>query len=477
MIATDFISLLPLLLIAGTSVIVMLAVGLRRNHVLTVVLSLAGLAGAFRSLWAAASVAPRQVSPLLIIDRYALFYTGLIIAGAFAVVVLSYSYLERHDTVREEFYVLLLISTLGAAVLVSSSHFFSFFLGLETLSVPLYALIAYLQSRRISLEAGLKYLVLAAASASFLLFGMALVYVDLGTMEFASMAAALAGGLAPGRTLVLPGLALIVTGIGFKLGVVPFHMWTPDVYEGAPAPVTAFIATVSKGGMFALLLRYFDGSGAHGYGPVFLVFSIIAIGSMIAGNILALLQTNVKRILAYSSIAHLGYVLVAFQAGGSLSVEAVTFYLVAYFVTTLGAFGVVSAVSGNGRDADALENYRGLFWRRPAVAGIFTVMLLSLAGIPLTAGFIGKFYVVAASASASIWTLVLILVSTSAIGLVYYLRVVAVMYARSGEPAPTLSVRPSGAFVLAALAILLIWFGVYPEPLLRVIRSAVAGLI
>jgi NADH-quinone oxidoreductase subunit N len=183
------------------------------------------------------------------------------------------------------------------------------------------------------------YHLLAAASAAFLLFGIALIYAALGTMEFARMTRLLTTTVDLNLTLLLPGVALIVTGIGIKLALVPFHMWTPDVYEGAPAPVTAFVATVSKGGMFALLLRYFHQSGAHSFAPVFLVFSIIAVASMFAGNLLALLQNNVKRILAYSSIAQLGYLLVAFQIGGPMGTRAAAFYLVAYFVMTLGAFG------------------------------------------------------------------------------------------------------------------------------------------
>jgi NADH-quinone oxidoreductase subunit N len=279
------------------------------------------------------------------------------------------------------------------------------------------------------------------------------------------------------RWLVLPGLALITTGFGFKLAVVPFHLWTPDVYQGAPAPVTAYIATVSKGAMFAVLLRFFYRSGVHDLAPVFIVFSIIAIASMIVGNLLALQQNNVKRILAYSSIAHLGYLLVAFQAAGDLGPTAVTFYLVAYFVTTMGAFGVVTVLSDGSKEADDLGDYRGLFWRRPALAAVFTAMLLSLAGIPVTAGFIGKFYIVAAGASSAMWALIIILVITSAIGLFYYLRIVVVMYGQPSEtPAGPSTLAPAESLVLALLTALLLWFGVFPAPLLSIIRNALAGL-
>lgn len=480
----DFLALTPLLVLAFTPLAAMLSVIIRRSHIAVVIVTIAGLAASFGALWAAAAVIPRQVTPLLIIDSYSLFYTGMIVAATLAVVLLSYGYLELHSGNREELYILIAVAALGSAVLASSGHFASFFLGLEILSVPLYGLIAYLPSLKLPVEAGLKYLVLAAASTAFLLFGMALIYADLGTMSFAEIARRLGlGQLAnqmpgPSYALIVPGTVLIMTGIGFKLAVVPFHLWTPDVYEGAPAPVTAFVATVSKGGVVALLLRYFYVSYSRGLGPVMTVFAIIAIASMFAGNILALLQDNVKRILAYSSIAHFGYILVAFFAGGPQGASAATFYVAAYFVTILGAFGCVTVLSTHERDADRLDDYRGLSWRRPAVAGVFTVMLFSLAGLPLTAGFLGKFYIIAAGASSGIWALIIILVVTSAIGLYYYLRVIVAMYERGVPERPEFTGVPAaGGFVLVILSVLLFWLGIFPGPLVDLIRTAVAALM
>jgi NADH-quinone oxidoreductase subunit N len=468
--ARDLFALLPLLLTAGTAVLVMLASAIVRNHALSLWITLLGLAASFASLWPIARLLPRPITVLLILDRYSVFYFGLILAATFVVSILSYDYLKMHAEHREELYVLLNVAALGSMVLVASSHFVSFFLGLEILSVALYGLSAYLANYRRSVEAGIKYLILAGSSSAFLLFGMALVYAQLGTMELPRIATLVI--TIPNNPLILVGLILIITGIGFKLGVVPFHLWTPDVYEGAPAPVTAFIATVSKGAIFALLLRYFYSSGAQSIRPVFVVFAIVAIASMVAGNLLALLQNNVKRILAYSSIAHMGYLLVAFEAGGSMASRAIAFYLVAYFITTLGAFGVISVLSGKERDADDLADYRGLFWRRPVLASIFTVMLLSLAGIPLTAGFLAKFYVVATGVSGAAWVLVFVLVTTSVIGLFYYLRVLVTMYARTTKVFPDSSLfHPAGA-VLIALTVLLVWFGVYPEVLLNLVRTA-----
>src|SRR5262245_44289053 len=473
----DLATLLPLIVVAAASLVIMMVIAVYRNHAITAVVTMIGLALAFITLPLVSAKVPRQITPLLIIDNYALFYFGLIFSASFVIVLLSYGYLEWRRGNPEEFYLLLLLATLGSAVLVASSHFVSLFIGLETLSVALYVLIAYLRTSERSIEAGIKYLILAAVSAAFLLFGMALVYADLGTMEFARMAS---GSLSStNQAMFLAGLAMIIIGVGFKLAVVPFHMWTPDVYEGAPAPVAAFVATVSKGAMFALLLRYFTEMRIQVSGSLFLAFSLIAIASMFVGNLLALMQNNVKRILAYSSIAHLGYLLVAFLAGESRGATAVTFYLVAYFVTTLIAFGVITVLSGEYHDADSIDDYRGLFWRRPWLATVFTAALLSLAGIPLTAGFVGKFYVLAAGIGSALWLLVITLIVNSAIGLYYYLRIIVSMYWDAEKEgyagAPSFSII--GGATLAGLTLLLIWFGVYPAPLIQVIQTMVAGLI
>ncbi|MDA8433929.1 MAG: NADH-quinone oxidoreductase subunit N, partial [Nitrospiraceae bacterium] len=291
---------------------------------------------------------------------------------------------------------------------------------------------------------------------------------DLGTMEFgqAARSAAAAGG----DPVLFAGFALIIVGIGFKLALFPFHTWTPDVYEGAPAPVSAFVATVSKGAVFALLVRYFGEGGGQTGRPLFATFWALAVASMFAGNLLALFQENVKRMLAYSSIAHVGYLLVAFLSAGRMMVPAVSYYLAAYFATMLGAFGVVTITSGRGRDADLLEDYRGLAGERPWLAGVFTVMLLSLAGIPLTAGFIGKFYVVAAGVDSALWVPVLALAMNSAIGLFYYLRVVTVMFAPAAEGRALPRLSLAGGAVVVCLTGVVLCLGVFPSFLVDLIR-------
>ncbi len=468
------IPLLPLVIIAGTALAATLAITLHRNHRLTAALTIGGLTLALLSLRAVADFLPQHVTTLLILDRYAFFYLGLIFAAALFTALFAYGYLEKNDAAPEEFYLLLLLAVTGAAVLVASSHFASLILGLETLSVSLYGLIAYPAYRERCIEASLKYLILAALSSAFLLFGMALLYAEFGTMEFGGLAVLMASR---GTTvLLLAGTALIITGLGFKLALVPFHMWSPDVYEGAPAPVAAFIATVSKGAVFALLLRYFNNVPLPAEGILFMIFSSIAVASMFVGNLLALGQRNVKRLLAYSSIAHLGYLLVAFLASNDVRVTAVTFYLTAYFVTILGAFGIVTVLSTAAGDADSIDHYRALAWRRPWLAGVFTAMLFSLAGIPLTAGFLGKFYVLASGIYSYLWWLVAILVINSAIGLFYYLRLIIVMFAPPGsaeeaEEQPLPEISPTGHAMLAFLTFLLVWLGLFPTGLIELILS------
>jgi NADH-quinone oxidoreductase subunit N len=327
------------------------------------------------------------------------------------------------------------------------------------------------------MEAGVKYLILAAVSSSSILFGMALIYAETGSLKFGEIAIRAASGEVHGLTF-LAGIVLIIAGLGFKLALVPFHLWTPDVYEGAPAPVTAFIATASKGAVFALLMRYFSRVDIQSNQSLFVIFTIIAAASMFAGNLLALLQKNVKRLLAYSSISHLGYLLVTLLASGAQAVSAAAFYLMAYFVTTLGTFGVVTVLSGRDRDADNIEDYSGLAWRRPWLAGVFTAMLLSLAGIPLTAGFIGKFFVVAAGAGSALWLLLVVLVINSVIGLYYYLRIIVALYSRLDHEVPAAAaLSRSGSVTLTALTLLLLWLGVYPAPVIQLIQKMAQSLI
>jgi NADH-quinone oxidoreductase subunit N len=474
MTSTDFQAISPLIAVGTGAVVVMAAIAGRRSHPLAFGLTLASLLAALLCLPVAHAAAPHAVGVLLTIDPFGLYYIGLLLAAAAAVTVLAHGYLDGCCEQPEEFHVLLLLATLGSLVLATATHFVSFFLGLELLSVSLYGMIGYTYGNARALEAAVKYLFPAAATSAFLLFGLALVYARSGTMQFAELAA-WAQGVAGMDAYLLAGAGMILVGIGFKLSLVPFHQWTPDTYEGAPAPVAAFLATVAKGGMVVLLARLFAAAGPLWQPPLQLTLIVLAAASMTAGNLLALRQSNIKRLLAYSSIAHMGYLMVAFLAGGALGLEAVTLYLSVYFIAALGAFGVISYLSTGGQEAEAIDAYRGLFWSRPWPAAALTVGVASLIGLPLTAGFIGKLFIFIAGIDAGLWFLVLWLALNSAVGLYYYLRIVMAMYGDAGGAAADQGTQPAraSALVLGALTLLAVWLGVYPAPLLQWIEFIV----
>lgn len=461
----QFYGLLPFMLLAIASIVVILLIAFRQSHTVIQVVGFLMMCLVIAAMWYVRDRLPVVIAPLFVVDGYAALFTGLIVFSVLVVGLLSYIYFEEREENPKEYYILLFLSTLGAAILTISHHFVSFFIGLELLSVSLYALIAYLRTRNNAVEAGVKYLVLAAVTSAFLLFGMALIYMEAGSMDFDVIAKKQGLWSTP---FFITGTGMMVVAIGFKLALVPFHIWAADVYQGAPSPVTSFIATVSKIGVFAVLMRF--GLSVHFQNNFFLlsVFSVIAIASMIAGNVLALQQQNIKRLLAYSSIAHFGYLLVAFLPGDRAGVEASVFYLLAYSMTILAAFGIVTLLSSRQKDAEDLEIYRGLFWRRPVIALVLTVAMLSLAGIPLTAGFIGKFMVLTAGVQVQLWVPVAVLVLTSVMGLFYYLRIISTLFAEAPSAAAAeRSLHPFFYFAtystLVVLVLLLIFIGVFPN--------------
>ena len=456
----DLVALLPLVVMGAVVLAVTLAAALFRRP--QPGLGLAGSVLALAALAPATLAAPRQVTALFVVDGTALLFMGLVLAATSAVLLLS-----RRRPADMATPVLLPLAALGAMAVVASGHFASFFLGLETLSIALVGLIVAPDGHARSLEAGIKYLVLAGLSSALLLFGIALVYLRFGTLAFAEIASRHG---AAADVVWLVALALLVAGIGFKLSLVPFHLWAPDVYQGAPPPVAGFIAVVSKGAVFALLLRYFQAIGAAALPPTMTMIEVTAVASMLAGNLLALMQTDIRRLLGYSSIAHLGTLLVVLLLGGGFGVEAAAFYLVAYTVTTLGAFGVVTMLESSG-EAD----YRGLIRRRPWLGCGFALMLLSLAGMPPTLGFFAKMAAMAAGIGAAAWPAVAALVVGSVIGLFYYLRVIVVMLgpAPGGDAVEAPTAWPAAA-VVAVLATMLVWLGILPSPLLRLIHAAAA---
>lgn len=484
---TELYALIPILVVASISVILMLLISFVRHHRLCSLITYIGF------LWAAVLTAENiglgsvQITPLLIMDDYSRFFAIVVLLASLIATMLAYDYLERSEDIKEEYYILMSLAVLGAVVLVSSNHFAAFFIGIELLSVSLFAMVGYMvhgQTKRVlTLEASIKYMILSGVSSSFLLFGVALVYADFGSLSFTALYELISQSNNTNYSVI--GMAMITIGLAFKLSWVPFHMWTPDVYEGAPAPVTAFLATVSKVSVFAILVRFFIESGVYRLDGLIQALALIAILSMLVGNGLALRQKNIKRLLAYSSIAHLGYLIVALVAiavvnplDKTLAIEATAFYLVAYMVMSLIAFGVVTLLSvpEKALEAEQLHSYRGLFWSRPGLATSLGLALLSLAGIPLTLGFVGKFYIFAVGVAEQLWLLTAALIVGSAMGLYYYLGIILEM-CKAPKTSSAMELSPTttfeGKLVLIFLSAVLLVLGVFPNVLIRIINLAV----
>ena len=485
MTALDFQALAPHLTLTGGLMVVLLAVSFWRSHRLTLTLTLLSLAATFIALWPGLDAGARDVTPLLRLDAYAAFFNGLFLLIGAVTALLAHRYLAGRAGSQEEFHVLLLAATLGAMTLASAQHFAALLLGLEILSISLYAMVAYPEEDHPPLEAALKYLVLSGVGSTIMLFGMALIYHATGALGFAELAAFIATGDRSDLWLTA-GQVLFIVGIAFKLSLIPFHMWTPDVYQGAPAPVTGYLATVSKAATFAVLLRFAVDArlmelSEGGAASVAILFAIIAVLSMVIGNVLALLQDSIKRLLAYSSIAHVGYLLIALLVlgalpGDAMAVETALVFLAGYLAMTLAAFAVVSELSSAAAgERDQIAEYRGLYWRRPVLAAVLTAALLSLAGIPLTAGFIAKFYLFAAGVEGALWGLLWALVVGSALSIYYYLKIVFAMTVRGAE-APAVPASVAGVATAAALGLAVLALGIYPTPLIDWVGDIAQGL-
>lgn len=476
----ELVPLAPVVIVSLTAILVMLFIAIKRQHDFIATITVVGLNAALGCIiWQVfftVGAGPHSVMGLFMVDGFALFYMALMLIAALACCTLSHAYIEGYQNNKEELYLLLLIAVAGGMLLVASQHMASFFLSLELLSIPTYGLLAYTHERSKSLEAGIKYLVLSATASAALLMGMAFLYAYSGAMDYQQLGTVLVQLLK--EPIVVIGVALILFAIAFKLSLAPFHAWTPDVYQGAPAPIATFLATVSKVAVMAVVLRFFLTSAALAMDGLKTVLTVIAVLSIVVGNLLAVRQVNLKRLLGYSSIAHFGYILVALIAVGAGSVSTVSIYMVTYVLTTIGAFGAVALMSSpyHNTEAESLADYRGMFWRRPVLTAVLTVMMLSLAGIPLTAGFIGKFFVVLAAVQNMSWFLAAMIIVGSAIGLYYYLRVMVVLYMTPPDT-PRIDAeghwgtRAGGVMVLLT-SLLVLFLGVYPQPMIKLAAMA-----
>ena len=477
MTALDLITILPALILCGWSGLLLLAdlfIPAGRKQ-WTGWLALAGLlaSGVSTVAWLGRG-GQTGFGGMLRIDTFALLVGLIFVVAAGLTVLLAIGYLPRHGLERGEFYVLLLFSTAGMFLITQAADLIVVFLALELLSIPLYILAGIARPRPASEEAALKYFLLGAFATGFLVYGTALAYGATGTTNLAQMTAAVAAGKAS-LALLLVGAALILVGLCFKVAVVPFQMWTPDVYEGAPSVVTAFMSVGAKAAGFAALLRIFLTAFPAVSTQWTLLAAILAALTMVLGNFAAATQTNLKRLLAYSSIAHAGYILAGVVAAGAatspslatLASSSVVFYLIAYALTNLGAWAVVSAVERAEGAGLQLDDYAGLGKRRPGLALAMALFMFSLTGLPPTVGFVAKFYVFRVTLETGYLWLALVGVLTSLVSAFYYLRVIAVMYMRDGEGEVFAPAALNVVVGLTALATLVL--GIIPAPLMALL--------
>jgi NADH-quinone oxidoreductase subunit N len=476
----DWWALGPVLALTGVTLIILLLEFLPEGEggQRSAVLSLAALATGAWSLLKVAGMKRSLFDGMYVLDGFTVFFTILFLCIAGFAVLLSWGYLTRMRLHAGEYHALLLMSTLGMIVMAASNDLITIFLGLELMSLALYVLVGYRRSHLDSNEASLKYFLLGAFASGFLLYGIALVYGATGSTDMRAIAAFLAGSPMLGSPLLVVGGALLFVGLGFKVAAVPFHMWTPDAYEGAPTTVTAFMSAGAKAAGFAALLRIVLVALPDLQLDWKPVLTFVAALTMTVGNVAALLQQNVKRMLAYSSIAHAGYLLVAVVAGGTAGATAAVFYLAVYSVMNLGAFGVLALLGRDREERVLVADFAGLGFRQPLLALAMTVFMVSLGGIPPTAGFMGKIHVFGAALDAGHLGLVIIGVLNSVVSVFYYLRVTVAMYMQepAGEPTPVTRALPATVALVVAVALTLYW-GLQGSGLMVAAQRSVLGLL
>jgi len=409
-------------------------------------------------------------------DNITLFFNAIFLVAALLTILMSDDYLKREGYAVGEYYAMILFTTAGAMWMASATDMMTMFLGLEVLSVSLYVLAGFFRRDTRSNEAGLKYFLLGAFSTGFLLYGMALLYGVVGSTNLAAVGNMLGmhGAALISKPMVVAGMMLLLTGFMFKIAIVPFHMWTPDVYEGAPTPITAFMSAGPKAAAIAALLRVLDLSFMPMQDKWTLLLAVLAVLTMTVGNLLAILQTNIKRLLAYSSVAHAGYALVGIVAYNNIGLSGVLYYMLVYAFMNIGAFAVLALAGKQGEDNLTLDGIAGFGYKKPFLGVAMTIFLLSLMGMPPTAGFAAKFYVFAGAVEAGWIPLAIIGVLNSALSLYYYLKIMVAMYFR--EPTEDFSwvSLPVGAMICILLAIAgVLYLGVIPQEVMELAKAAI----
>ena len=472
--------LLPMLVVTGTGLLILVldpfTLPAHRNRL--GVISLLGVVAAVATVLAEWGQPEVTFGGMLAADAFGQFFSLVFLLVAGLTLLISVPYVQRAGMNYGEYYALLLFSTLGMMVMANSLDLITIFLGLETLSISLYILAGFLRDQLKSNESALKYLLLGAFASGFVLYGIALVYGACGSTHLRQVAEAVSAGRVGSPTLLILGMGLLIIGFGFKVASVPFHMWTPDVYEGAPTSVTAFMIAGTKAAAFAAFLRILMTALPVLQADWSRVLWVLAVLTMTVGNVVAIAQTNIKRMLAYSSIAHAGYILVALVAASTLGSGSVLFYLVAYTFMNLGAFAVVIALSRREAERVTIDEYAGLGLKYPFLGAAMSLFMFSLAGIPPTAGFMGKFYIFSAAIQAKYIGLAIIGVLNSVISVYYYLRVTVVMYMGQGEAEPRAD-RLSPALALAVIIAIIgtLQLGLFPSRFLEVALRSVGALL
>ena len=466
---SDFYYILPELVLTGGALLVLIADVLlprdKRAALAWVTLLALGATGAALVPFAHTHV--EVAHGLLAVDQFSLFFKVIFLGSAAITVLMSIRYLATEGAASPgEYYFLILCATLGMMIMAGGIDLVTIFIGLETMAVSFYILAGYIKPNQRSNEAAVKYFLLGAFSLGILLYGMSLMYGLSGTTNLRVMASAFVGQEKDPR-LVL-AVILVVAGVGFKIAAVPFHMWAPDVYEGAPTPITAFLSVGSKAASFAMLIRLFVEGMPSMATDWRMLFYVLAILTMTAGNIAAVTQSNVKRMLAYSSIAHAGYLLMGIVAGTQRGITATLVYLMIYSFMQLGAFGVITMLRRTDVQGDELKDFSGLAFRNPFAAFAMLLFMLSLGGIPPTAGFMGKFWLFSAAIDAHYYGLALIGVLNSAISLYYYIRIVVFMYLKKETSGSEPVLTPALALVIGVAVIATLVLGVYPQLLFQV---------
>lgn len=470
--ASDYLRFLPetILTVAGTLVMLLEAGRREQSRWLFSILSLVALAAATVAAFAADGDRGMAFQNMVVVDGFATFFRVLCFAAAALAVLCSSAYLTAEKANSGEYYALLLFAVAGQGVMVTANDLLMVFIGLEISSIASYVLAGYLRDDRRNNESALKYFLLGSFATAFLLYGVAWIYGLTGSTDLTVIRAALSDAAkAPNVMLAGTAAALIFVGLAFKVSAAPFQIWTPDVYQGAPAPVSAFLSAGPKAAAFAVLLRVY----VTAFDPIASRWVPViwgtALATMIVGNFAALQQSNIKRLLAYSSIAHAGYILVAVTAHNQIGVSAVMFYLAAYTFMNVGAFAAITHLAGKNERYTNIEDLAGLGQREPLTAAMLTVFLLSLIGVPLTAGFFGKFYIFKAALDANlVWLSVLGLLN-SAVAAYYYLRILVVMYMKDpAENAPAaVELSPGIRLALGVSAAATLMLGVFPSLILR----------